>query len=403
MVEALERYIVDHDKGRYSREEFDRYCKKEKLRLSSPVIHITGSNGKGSTACFLMHILQQAGYKVGAFIKPAFYEANECILINDEPISDAALEKLFKQEEKAFQKYNLSAFEATVALAYRHFENEKPDILIIEAGMGGETDATNIDALPTILSIITSVSLEHTAYLGTTISQIAYSKAGIIKENAPILTGVLVDEAKEPIRDMAKDLEAPYYEVEEDHFATLKEDGYHFDYRPYKDLSIPSRSKYQIKNVGLAIEALKILAERFPVSEEAVREGLRMPLLGGRFEERGNVILDGAHNPEASATLMDTIRGLGITQPIHVLFASMRDKNIAVMLPTLNHDCETITLTTFPHFRARNEGDYFLYIGDYPYEEDPVKALEKLKEQYPEDVILVTGSLAFVGFLRRYC
>ena len=402
MVKEVEQFIIDHDKGRYSREEFDRYCKKEKLRLSNPVIHITGSNGKGSSASFLMHIYQCCGYKVGAFIKPAFYEVNECILLNGKPISDERLSSLYKKEEKVFLKYGLSAFEATVAMAYRYFEQEKPDLLIIEAGMGGELDATNIEDLPTVLSIITSISLEHTAYLGTTVSQIALSKAGIIKEDVPVLIGKLDDASKETIRDIASDLEAPLHEVEEYHFPNKEGNGYRFDYRPYKGLFIGPAAHYQMENAGLAIEATKLLENRFPVSEEGVKEGLKMAPLPGRYEWIGNVLLDGAHNPEACTHLVASLNESGLGKPIHILFAAMRDKNIAVMLPILNRDAEDITLTTFPHVRARQEEDYFLYTDDYPYVEDAKSALESLKEKYPEDIILVTGSLAFVGFLRRF-
>ena len=401
MVEAVERYLSEHDKGRYSREEFDRFCKKEKLALSCPVIHITGSNGKGSTANFLAHIYQAAGYKVASFIKPAFLCVNECIRFNGEEIDDETLSSLFKENEKAFLKYGLSAFEATVAIAYRYFESKHPDIAIIEAGMGGDIDATNIVDLPTILSIITSVSLEHTAYLGTTVSQIAYAKAGIIKEETPVLVGKLDEAAKEPIQEYASDMDAPFFEVDEAHFENLQNGEFHFDYRPYKDLLIPTASLYQIKNAALAIEATKILNASFPVTEEAVRKGLLMGMLPGRFERRGNVIFDGAHNPEASQSLVDSLGRLSLEKPVHILFAAMRDKNIAVMLPMLNRDAASITLTTFPHFRARTEEDYFLYVEDYPFVEDPKAALDELLEKYPEDYILVTGSLAFVGFLRN--
>ena len=124
--------------------------------------------------------------------------------------------------------------------------------------------------------------------------------------------------------------------------------------------------------------------------------------LPGRFERHGNIIFDGAHNPEASSALIRALSRAGLNKPIHILFAAMRDKNIAVMLPMLNRDAESITLTTFPHYRARNEEDYFLYIGDYEYKEDAKAALDELIQTYPEDLILVTGSLAFVGFLRRF-
>ena len=402
MVEELELFLKSHDAGRYTRDHFDKYCKKEKLCLSIPTIHIAGSNGKGSTARFLEAIYLAQGYKVGAFIKPSFVCVNESIRLNGEEIDDQTLARLYKDESKAIAKYDLSAFEATVGIAYRYFEEKRPDIVIIEAGMGGGVDATNIDEMDTILSIITSISLEHTAYLGTTVSQIAYSKSGIIKEEKPILIGQLEDEAKNIVREYAEDMDAPFYEVDSFHFDQVLPDGYHFDYRPFKDLSVSTFSRYQLKNASIAIEATKILAETFPVSEEAVRKGLRCTLLPGRFEQVGNLIFDGAHNPEATKELVASLNRVRGGKRVHVLFASMRDKNIAVMLPELNRDFDHIILTTFDHPRARKEEDYFLYLGDYEFLSDPKKALEDLIHQFPDDLILITGSLAFVGFLRRF-
>ena len=402
MVNEIEQFLLEHDRGRYSREEFDTYVRKEKLRVKAPVIHVAGSNGKGSTSRFLEAIYLAAGYRVGAFIKPAFLCVNECIRYNGKMIDDVTLNALFQSEKKAFLKYDLSAFEATVALAYRYFEKQEIDILIIETGMGGETDATNLESLPTILSIITSISLEHTAYLGTTLSQIALNKAGIIKPDAPVLLGKASDEIRDIIREEAEAQDSPFHEVEDYHFEAIKPDGYHFDYRPFKDLRINTVSRTQIKNAALAIEATKLLANEFKVSEEALRQGLGCALLAGRFERIGNLIFDGAHNPEATAELVASLNRVRMGRPVHVLFASMRDKNIAVMLPELNRDYEHIVLTTFDHRRARKQEDYLLYLDDFAFADDAKAALDQMMADYPEDIILITGSLAFVGYLREF-
>ena len=401
MVEAIEQFLSQRENGAYDRDGFDRYIAKRKLTLSCPVIHITGSNGKGSTAYFLESIYRQAGYSVASFIKPCFYAVNECIRFNGEEISDAELSKLFHDNEKDFDKFQLTAFEATVALAYRYFEQVKPDIAIIEAGMGGAIDATNLDDMDTRLAIITTVSLEHTNYLGTTLSQIALHKAGIIKPNSSVLVGKLDDASLETINAEAESLRAKVYRVEDYHYHHLVNGEYRFDYSFYKDLAVSSIAEYQVANACLAIEATRILSAEFPVNEEQVRAGLLSGSLPGRLERFGRVVLDGAHNPEAIKSLCRCVYSAGKGKPVHVLFASFRDKNIAVELPDLDNRCASITLTTFDHRRARKEEEYMLYIADHPFVEDPIAALKGLLEQHPEETVLVTGSLYFVGVIRK--
>lgn len=401
MVEEIERFLAERENGVYDRDNFDRYVAKRKLSLSCPVIHIAGSNGKGSTAFFLESIYRNAGYRVASFIKPYFYAVNECIRLNGKEISDDELKSLFRDNAKDFEKFHLSAFEATVALAYRFFEASKPDIAIIEAGMGGLIDATNIDDMDTRLSIITTVSLEHTSYLGTTLSQIALHKAGIIKPNSMVLVGKLDEASMEIIHEESEKLKAKLFRVEDYHFHHLVAGEFHFDYATYKDVYVPSIAEYQIQNACLAIEAVRLLSKDFPVEEEKIQAGLSEGSLPGRLERLGRIVLDGAHNPEAVKSLCRCVYSAGKGGPVHVLFASFRDKNIAVELPALANNCASITLTTFDHKRARDEMDYMLYVEDHPFVADPVEALKGLLEQYPLDTILITGSLNFVGFMRK--
>ena len=401
MVEELEQFLKTHEKGAYNRDNFDKYCAKRRLILSCPVIHITGSNGKGSTAHYLESIYKAAGYRVALFTKPAFYCVNETIRFDGREITDLELAELYKENRKDFEKFGLTSFEANVALGYRFFESKKPDIAIIEAGMGGVIDATNLDDLDTRLAVITSISLEHTSYLGTTLSQIALHKAGIIKPERPVLVGKLEDACLDIIREEARQMKANLVRVEAYHFNHLVAGKFHFDYGPYKDVVINTDADYQLKNATIAIEAVRVLAADFPVSEEALRKGLGEEVLPGRLERFGRIVLDGAHNPEAVDSLCRCVVTLSKGKPTHVLFASFRDKNIAVELPALANVTSSITLTTFDHPRARREEEYFLYVNDHPFQQDAVAALEQLLEQYPEDAILVTGSLYFVGFMRR--
>ena len=401
MIEELETFLRERDLGAYERDAYDRYCQKRSLSLDAPAIHITGSNGKGSTLHYLEAIYLASGYHVAAFIKPAFYCVNECIRYDGNEISDDELQALFKENRKDFEKFKLSGFECTVALAYRYFNEKKPDIVLVEAGMGGLVDATNIEDMDVRLAIITTISLEHTAYLGTTLSSIALHKAGIIKEEVPVLVGKIDEDSEKIILQQAKTFSSPFYQVDSFHFDHLADDGYHFDYGPYKDVVLHTKAKYQVTNASLAIEAVRLLQKDFPVDEESARKGLSTKPLPGRLEIIGRILIDGAHNPEGINSLSSSLLTVANGRPIYALFASFRDKNIAVELPRLANSVTAITLTTFDHPRARKEEDYFLYIGDHPFVENPEEALDKLLSEHEDALIVVTGSLAFAGYMRK--
>jgi dihydrofolate synthase/folylpolyglutamate synthase len=402
--ERLIAFLKERDMtmSRYERTEWDRFCAGTGLKLEVPFIHLTGSNGKGSTAHFLYEIYREAGYKVALFAKPYAHAPNELVEIDGKTISDSDFARIFSIQEKAILANDLSAFEIETYIAFSYINERKPDLAIIECGMGGETDSTNIEGQKPELSIITTVSLEHTAFLGRTVSEIAYNKGGIVKDERPLLVGKLPDSAVDTLRDICKRHGSQYLTVDDCHHDHYVAPYFHFDYRPYADLEILSAANYQLYNASLAIEATKILSERFPLSEVAIRKGLIAAPLECRLERRHNVILDGAHNPEAVEALVRCLESVALGKPIHVLFASFRDKNIAVELPLLARDAAEIILTTFDSPRARDEGDYFLYMGDYSYNNDYKAALADLVSKFPDDVIVVTGSLAFAFEAREY-
>ena len=401
MIEELEKFLEERNNGAYERDAYDRYCQKRSLSLDAPAIHVAGSNGKGSTIHYLEAIYMAAGYHVASFIKPAFFCLNECIRYDGEEISDAELSSLFQDNKKDFEKFKLSEFECSVALAYRYFNKKKPDIILVEAGMGGLVDATNIEKMDVRLAIITTISLEHTAYLGTTLSSIALHKAGIIKEETPVLVGKIDEDSEKIILEQAQAFSAPFHKVDSYHFDHLDEQGYHFDYGSYKDIILQTKAKYQVANAAMAIEATTILQKDFPVNEESVRKGLSTKPLPGRLEIIGRIVIDGAHNPEGINSLSANLATVANGRPIYALFASFRDKNIAVELPRLANSVVSITLTTFDHPRARGEDDYFLYVGDHPFVADPEEALDNLLKEHENALIVITGSLAFAGLMRK--
>ena len=394
----------DKTMSRYERADWDAFLRDSGFRIGFPFVHITGTNGKGSTGKYLYEIYRAAGYRTALFHKPYFEKPNEMIVYDGKEISDDDFARIYEGKRDLFNRHDLSSFEIATYIAFAYFNEKNPDVAIIETGMGGTTDSTNIPTAIPLLSIVTTVSLEHTAFLGRTVSEIAENKGGIIKRQSRVLVGQLEESADDTLRAIARRKECEYFVVDECHHVEMEDPHIRFDYRPYVGLQILSGASYQLKNAALAIEASNILKERLPVDEFAVRKGLLNPPLPGRFERHGNIILDAAHNPEAINALMDSLAEVARGKHVHVLFAAMKDKNIAVEFPRIGRDVADITLTTFDSPRARDEMDYFLYVGDYAYNPDYRLALNDLIAKYSDDdeLILVTGSLAFVGEVRRY-
>lgn len=394
-LEALIEIFNTHNYSTYERDNYDSFLKKAKFSYNVPSIHVTGTNGKGSIVNYLYQIYLANGYKVGIYTSPYFLNPIDMININNSKISLDEYLEIFNQYIDLFNKYKLSSFEIQTFIALTLFQKSNLDLVIVEVGMGGEIDATN--CFDPILSIISKVELEHTNYLGRTISEIAESKAGIIKYQVPVLVGKLYDSALDVIKDTAKYLKSNFYIVD-DYHNVRNENGIILDYLPIHDIKLGHNVNYQIENVSIAIEATNILKDKFPVSIEKTKEGILKFKLPARFEIINNkFIIDGAHNPNAIDSLMDSISKLNIK--FHTVFACFKDKNIDSMLAKLNMYSESITLTTFDHVRARTEDDYFLYIGDYKFNQDYMCVINELLETYPDDYILITGSLAFAYLL----
>lgn len=387
----------------YQRENFDAFLRKVGFQYNIPSIHIAGSNGKGSTAYYLANIYRARGLKVGLFISPALIKINEMICINGQDISDDQLTKFIFQNDKLFKKYSLSPFEMQTYIAMTYFQQQQCDIAIIECGMGGEIDATNI--FTPIASVITSISLEHTAYLGRSVSEIALHKAGIIKEEVPVITGVLSDEALTTIVDVAKSKNSKVVVSVEPANVVYNNRGYNFTYLNYVNLRINTPAYYSMKDACIALEVVIKLMDNFPVSEQEIHQGLENTHAPARMEIIRNqplIIVDGSHNPEGVFNMTKSLLQVAEDRPIHVLFACFRDKNVERMLAYLGEFTRDIVLTTFPHDRARKEDEYNLYLEDFAYQENALSSLQEMIEQYPEDCILVTGSLAFAAYIKNH-
>ncbi len=387
---------------RYERDGYDAFLREVNYSFSFPFIHVAGSNGKSSVARYLENIYREAGYKVAAFIKPSLSFLEEA-RIDGKAIKEADFVRVFSNFEAKIKESSLSKFEIETFLFFALFEEAKVDIAIIECGMGGEKDATNIRDMPPLLSIITSVSLEHVAFLGKDIQSIASQKAGIIKKDSLALVGKLPLNAKKVIQKVASNLHSSFYEVGASGAENYLPPYYHFDYPPYRDLMIKTPARYEVGDAAIALEAVKLLRLSYPVSEDAIRKGLLGEGLPCRLERIANIYLDGAHNPEAIEASVESFLRVAKGKTPHVLFASYKDKDVVTNLSIIKKHIEDVTITSFPAKRARKINDYPDCIASsYPYNESFSLAINSLLTTYRNDPILVIGSLDFVYRVRRY-
>ena len=386
-------YIFDFEREDY--DAFVKFVKKAGLVLRAPVIHIAGSNGKSSTANLLAGIYEAAGYKVGLFLNTYCDSPCQMIKVNHQDIELSQFNEIEKGFAKLFDKFELSDFQKAFAIALSFFSSLKLDLVIVETGLGGSFDATNIAYPETILSIITNISLEHTSLLGTTLSQIANEKSGIFVERVPVLLGQIDDLCKPTLVENALALSCPIHTVDDPHNVGVKENVV-FDYGTNLAVELSSRALYQVPNACVAIEAVFVLSDRFPVSDEALRAGLKTKNLPGHFELIDGVLFDGAENPFAMQGFAKTIFTVAPNGRAHAIFASLRGQNIAVELPMIDNYVDSVTITTFEDERARQEEDYFLYAPDYESAPSFMYAIAKLQSAFPGELIVVTGSLAFV-------
>lgn len=398
---SISELIYSFDYNDEGRDNLDSFLRKANFKYSVPSIHVAGTNGKSTIACQLKNVYQAANYKIGLFIS-SHYQRNveEMIYINDEHISNKEIESIFNDNQKLFKKFDLSPFDIIVFIALTYFQKSGVDIAIIETGIGGEYDSTNIFA--PILSIITNISLEHTAELGVSLSEIARHKAGIIYDKVPTLIGKIEGDGLEVIVDVAKRKESKVSKTGEIHNEVRNDNGISFEYKTHRDLFIPNLGHLNVINASLVIDAVDLLVNQFPVSEDALKAGLNAKLPKGKFEvinkEGITYVIDTAHNVEAIHTLRESIDRLQLAKETFVVFATNRDKNITLMLPEIGL-LGKIYITTYENKRAREESDYFLFLDEYEFNGDYRSLIKKIKEEHPECTIVITGSSVFASLV----
>ncbi len=376
-----------------------------------PSFHIAGTNGKGSTAAMLHRILCCAGYRTALYTSPHLVSFTERMRIGDEEIAPdevvALADEIWRRAEAA--NIFLTFFEIVTVMALVYFARRRVDVAVVEVGLGGRFDATNL--VRPIVSVITTISKDHEAFLGFDIASIAREKAGIIKKGVPVVCGALPPEAMEVIDEIAHASQAPCYRLGQNFTLKLKTNGA-FDYKGAKwnlpDLSVALHGAHQIRNAGVAAAALEAVDDRFPTSEVAIRSGFQNVSWPGRMEvilTHPTVIIDGAHNREGIDALIDELRERQGGRRIRMLFAVMEDKDWRFMLDTLAGIVDEFVFTRVSqlersadpvHLQQQVSGK--LQSQVFP---DPRLAVEYLVQSAaPNELIVITGSLYLLGEVR---
>lgn len=384
-------------------------------------IHIAGTNGKGSTVEYIRSIMNEAGYSVGTFTSPYLISFNERVSLNRIPISDeellhyARIVKPLVEEVALTDLGSPTEFEVITVISLLYFADKQPDIVVYETGLGGLYDSTNV--ITPILSLITNIGFDHMGILGETLKEIAFQKAGIIKQDVPVITTADQTEAREVIQLKAKEMNAQNYFLNRDfsieHIESTNS-GERFIYTDTENkksmkFNISMMGTHQIKNAGLAVAAVKNLTRvhRFEVSPSDITDGLRKANWAGRFEKVSHspdIIIDGAHNEQGVAALKQTLNNHYGEKRIFLLFAALEDKAYATMLQDLSSVVYEACFTTFDFPRAASAEQL---LRESPLENSYSipswsEALQHVKDQLQkEDVLVITGSLYFISEIRK--
>jgi dihydrofolate synthase/folylpolyglutamate synthase len=390
---------------------------------SYPTAIIAGTNGKGSTCAMLASILERAGYRTGLYTSPHLVQVNERIRINGRPISDEEFARAFSRVSEQIDRLladgqiarRPSFFEYLTATAFLHFAWAKTQFVVLEVGMGGRLDATNVtDAA---VAVITNVELDHQQFLGNTHGEIAKQKAGIIKPKRPVLSAGQHPEAVEQIRRRCRELGAELAEI--DHIAritNLHHQGgcYGFDLQleggEPLTVRLPLAGSFQIRNAVAAAAAAQRLAQQgFGISWQAIQQGLEQASWPGRCEvihRTPRIVLDGAHNPAAARELANFAIEQWSGRTLRLVYASMQDKSVEEISQILFPLAEEVLLTQCDVGRAATPNSILVRSLVQPrsvfVEPNPVRALElAVQRSAADDVVLVAGSLFLVGAIKK--
>ncbi len=370
-------------------------------------IHIAGTNGKGSVACFLRSILQLAGYKTGLYTSPHLVSFRERIQVNNTLISPSEVVDLVHRLRLVLNSQEPPTyFEAVTAMALYYFARKNTEIDIIEVGMGGRLDATNL--VQPQVSLITNISLEHQEFLGRTLQQVAREKAGVIKQRTPILSAASQSSVRALFARTAQEKNAPYYQSGLDfRVRRCKDDFTYFGLQQkMKSLRVNLLGAHQLQNAGLALATCEVLVSRgWQIKAEHMRQGLQQAFWPGRMqlvEDSPRIMLDGAHNPAAIKVLAQSLNSRLAYQRLILVLGIMADKDIEAMLAQILPKADHVIFTRPVYERALDPEVLQARAAPWKVSGDTAPSLAQALGQArtiagDEDLILVCGSLFTVG------
>lgn len=387
----------------------DRYYK---------IVHVAGTNGKGSTCAMIDSVLRTAGYKTGLYTSPYLEVFNERIRINGENIPDDDLVKMVEYiiplaQQMVKEGHNHpTEFEIITAIALKYYQIKKVDIVVLEVGLGGRFDATN-SVEHTDVSVITTIDMDHMKTLGDTIEKISFEKAGIIRQNGLVVTYPQRDEAMAVIEDRCRELQARLIKVDTSRL-TIKKASYIgevFDYKDLKDVEIGLVGMHQVLNAATAIEAIWALEETgVPVGEKALKNGLKYARWAGRMEilkENPFVVIDGAHNPQGARTLAKNVKDLFRYRRLVLVIGVLKDKDVDGILDSITPIADMIITTQPDSYRALDAYELEQKVKmrvkcDVMAVKDIKEAVYKAINSAEEgDMVLFCGSLYLIGHVRE--
>lgn len=379
-------------------------------------IQVAGTNGKGSTAAYLTSILSEAGIKVGRYTSPAVFSSTEQYFACGSCISESEYAKgvtAVSEAAASLDGETPTAFEQETALAFWYFAQKGCELAILEAGLGGDMDATNI-VTTTVCSIITSISMDHCRILGNKISEIAAHKAGIIKPGAPVICIEQKEDAMEPIRAAAKAADTPLYEVHRDEVRQIfsdKRESIVF-FREFENLHLKMLGSCQPENAALAVQAASVLSRSYPIEKKHIYEGIEKTRWGGRFELHSgspDIILDGAHNPDGIRRLRESVNQMFGAVPICYVCGVLADKDYEKEIEILFGRASNVFTVTPPSPRAMKSTDLKAAIKErfpqlkvisFDSEDGIEKAMEAAVSQ--NNPVVVCGTLTILARVKEW-
>lgn len=412
---------INTNRGNGQKESLDRLFKLLD-RLGNPhknlkYIHITGTNGKGSTSALFYSVLKEAGLDVGVFTSPHLEKVNERIRINDDMISDEAYIRIVEEmepiilelEEELDEKFY--AFELLTTVAFIYFQEKQPDIILLEAGIGGRLDSTNVIE-NSLVSVITSIGLDHMKVLGDSKEAILYEKAQILKPNGRLVVGPIDSLLERIARDRAEAVNGLVTFIQKEaiiiHETTLEQQV--FDFKEWKNITLSMVGKHQIENACLVLEAYKTLvAKGLPISKEAVFAGLKKAHWPGRFEKISDeplFYIDGAHNQAGVSRLVETLEDTFPDNKFYFVVGMMQDKEYETMLKQVGHLAKEFILVSPDPYRGFDVDEVAESLEKQGFKvvtkTDVQEVMSYIQENISKDeTVIQFGSLYLVGDIKR--